>query len=210
MSKLQAAGLGAILGLFLSLMYICDSTERMEAEKNREIAEIHETVYVPVSKQVSKDADIILNDWYQEEQNLTAPYENIPLKAEYQNYLEQRCADYGTDFFLVIALMESESQFDEEAEGDNGNSIGLMQINNVWWETMSNKGLDIFDSKDNIEAGLIILTSYLEKYADEATAIQMYKCGETRGRELLSSGIILTQCTDVVNRAEEIKKETAR
>ena len=73
---------------------------------------------------------------------------------------------------------------------------------------MSNRGIDVFTVRGNIDASLIILSEYLDKYQDETIAIQMYKCGEHRGRELLSMGITLSQAEMVVERKEQIKKET--
>lgn len=207
MNKTKAIGLGLVLGAMMGLIYASYEADKMEAEFHKEISEQIAAISVEpivVEEQIIIDADEVVI--------MTAPYPNIPLDDEYQIYLEQRCADYGIDYFLVIALMESESNFDTEAEGDSdiGGSVGLMQINNCWWESMYKKGIDVFDVRGNIDASLIILNEYLEKYQDEATAIQMYKCGEPRGRELLSMGIVISQAKDVVTRAEEIKKETTR
>lgn len=210
MNKLQAAGLGAVIGLGFGILHVASATEYQIAEAEKSIQPMPIVKeYVPVATQFMKDADVILEEWQEENK---APYECIPLKEEYQSYLEKRCADYEVDYFLMVALMESESQFDEDAEGDKhiGSSVGLMQINAIWWDAMESRGLDVFDSYDNMEASLIILSDYLDRYKDPATAVQMYKCGESRGRELYFSGVILPQCKDVVERADEIKKEATR
>ena len=126
MNKLKAIGLGFVLALMFGLIYVTSESDRQIGEMAEKIESIPiNTEYVSVAEQVSADADAILAEWEETKVNV-APYENIPLAEEEQIYLEERCKDYGIDFFLVIALMESESNFDTEAEGDSGNSYGLM------------------------------------------------------------------------------------
>lgn len=137
-------------------------------------------------------------------EEITVPYEDIDLESDLQIHLWERCNFHSIDFWLALALMESESTYNYEAV--NGDSKGLMQINRCWWGYY--KELDVNSPYDNIEIGLLILEDLLTKY-DELTAIHMYKCGEGRGQELLDKGIIITQAQWVIDRAEEMRKSHA-
>ncbi len=132
-----------------------------------------------------------------------APYDFITLDDEYQIVLESLCADLDLDFFTMASLMFSESSFRENAKGDGGNSIGLFQINKCWWDYMFDKhGLDAHDVYDNIEIGCIIYKDLLDKYGSDEKAIQMYKCGESRGKKLWNEGKKLKSIDGILERAK--------
>lgn len=158
-------------------------------------------------EQVEADIDKIFIEWLKEVEENNTPYEFLALDNEYQIYLEERCAEYDLDFFLMASLMFSESSFRPNVAGDNGKSVGLFQINECNWEEMSEYGLDVFEPMDNIECGLIIFSKLMDKYEDEATAIQMYKCGEARGKQLLSEGKMLGCIEGIIDRAEKWKEK---
>lgn len=137
---------------------------------------------------------------------MSAPYDFIPLDDELQIYMEERCNDMEINFFLAAALMESESSFLTSALGDAniGYSVGLFQINNCWWGYMEERGIDVFQPKGNIDAGLLIMKGLMNDYPDDVAAvIQCYKCGKGRGEELMREGIYLNSIEEIVNRAIE-------
>lgn len=136
------------------------------------------------------------------------PYDFIPLDDELQLYMIERCNDLGIDFFIAAALMESESTFNVNAVGDSGNSIGLFQINKVWWDTMADSGIDVHEPKGNIEAGLRIMRELISRYPEDIKmVIQTYKCGISRGEELAAEGIIIGAVDVVLRTAEEFKEK---
>ena len=136
-----------------------------------------------------------------------APYDFIHLSDELQIHMESLCADYDLDFFLCAALMESESTFREDAISRDGKDIGLFQIRaSVWEDYFNEMGLDIRDPKDNIECGLLIIKNLLDKYPEE-TALQCYKCGETRGLQLINEGTVIKSVQYVLERQAEWKRK---
>lgn len=157
-----------------------------------------------VEEMAERDIQRKYEAWVEAEKSEYAPFDFLSLDDEYQIYMEERCAELGLDFFLAASLMFSESSFRADAVGDNGKSIGFFQINEVNWETMSDKyGLDVFVPLDNIECGLIIFYKLMDKYGDSTTAIQCYKCGESRGKKLLKEGKVLSSIEGIIERADE-------
>ncbi|MBO7357531.1 MAG: transglycosylase SLT domain-containing protein [Lachnospiraceae bacterium] len=135
------------------------------------------------------------------------PYEFIPLSDDLQIHLNRKCEEMGIDFFLGAALMESESSFIEDAISEDGKDIGLFQIRaSVWQKHFEEMDLDIHEPTQNIECGLHILKDLLDKYPVE-TALQCYKCGETRGLELLREGIKLGVVDDILARQKEWQRK---
>lgn len=170
-----------------------------------------QTINVPVTSIEMPDIEIIYAHPVEEvltievETEEFAPYEFISLRDELQIYMETLCADMDLDYFLCAALMESESTFREDVTSKDGKDIGLFQIRaSVWEKHFKERGLDIYDSKDNIECGLIIIKDLLDKYPVE-TALQCYKCGETKGLQLLEEGTVIKSVQYILERWEEYK-----
>lgn len=118
---------------------------------------------------------------------------NIPLSADLQEYTWNLCQEYDVPFEVVLAVMEQESNFNVHVR-DNVNyngtrDRGLMQINSVNWSWLQAEGLDVNDTKQNIEAGVLILSRFIEKYPLEQSLVA-YQCGEGRMKQkgLTSTG----------------------
>lgn len=111
------------------------------------------------------------------------PYDFIPLSDELQTHLHAKCKEYGINYNLALALIKTESNFKEDAVGDNGRSIGLCQIQPKWHsKTATERGLSIYDPADNVELMLVLLTSNLERCEGDMTgALQMYNTGGPSG-----------------------------
>ena len=167
--------------------------------------------YPPQSKEVKevplvtiKEPPIVVEAVLEEE---FTPYSFISLEDELQIYMESLCADMELDFFLCAALMESESSFREDVVSRDGKDIGLFQIRaSVWEDYFKEMGLDIYTPRDNIKAGLHIIKKLCDKYPVE-TAIQCYKCGESRGLQLMEEGIVLSSIETILDRQEEWKRK---
>ena len=71
-------------------------------------------------------------------------YYNIPMSHELQDVVIDTCAIYGIDEKVVFAQIDAESSFDINKIGDNGDSIGLMQIQPKWYqEELIQQGIDL-------------------------------------------------------------------
>lgn len=197
MRKKQLVQLLVLAGITIA---ICIATiDKTECE-----GMVIEEKKLSVEEMAERDIQRKFDAWVEAEKSEYAPFDFLKLDDEYQIYMEERCAELGLDFFLAASLMFSESSFRADAVGDNGKSIGFFQINECNWETMSDKyGLDVFVPLDNIECGLIIFSKLMDKYGDATTAIQCYKCGESRGKKLLKEGKVLGSIEGIIERADE-------
>lgn len=100
-------------------------------------------------------------------------------QLEINSHIEKTAKRYGLNPDIIKALIEEESGWCESAEGDNGNSIGLMQIQERWHkERMKRLGVnDLYDSEQNITVGCDILSELLNKYGNYEDALSAYNSG---------------------------------
>ncbi len=136
--------------------------------------------------------------------------EEIPLDVELQQYMQELCEENNLSFAFALMVMESESQYNPDAVGDDGMSIGYFQINQINWERMAEEyGYDPHKPKGNIGSGVAILAELFEKYEDPYMVLLSYKCGESRGKDLYEQGVYTTKqfdCAELCKRAQEIER----
>lgn len=118
-------------------------------------------------------------------ESVFTPYDFISLSDELQTHIHTKCKEYGINYNLALAIIKTESNFDVDAVGDNGQATGLCQIWAKWHgQTAIERGLDINNPADNVELMLVILTSNLERCEGDMTgALQMYNTGGSSGCE---------------------------
>lgn len=87
----------------------------------------------------------------------------------------------GIDWKLLKAIAQTESSENPNVTGDDGRSIGLMQVQFLIGEAYAGVTCldELFDVDKNIEAGSGYLQHLLSKYSLEG-AIQAYNLGETK------------------------------
>ena len=80
----------------------------------------------------------------------------VPLDLETQTEIWEICGEDQRIFCMVMAIAEKETRFDPEAVGDNGRSIGLMQINTRWqYDRIEKLGItDLTDPAQNVAVGI--------------------------------------------------------
>nr|DAV39254.1 MAG TPA: hypothetical protein [Caudoviricetes sp.] len=100
-------------------------------------------------------------------------------ELETNNHIEKMAKRYGLNPDVIKALIEEESGWCESAEGDDGNSIGLMQIQKRWHkDRMKRLGVtDLYDPEENITVGCDILSELLKKYGNYKDALSVYNSG---------------------------------
>lgn len=117
---------------------------------------------------------------------------DVPLSEELQEYTQDVCEEYEVSYPLVVAIMQKESHFDEDAISAT-KDYGIMQINSgnhEWLEEML--GItDWFDPKQNILAGVYILSQF-NGYEDVHQILMSYNCGPTGAKNLWADGIYST------------------
>lgn len=105
----------------------------------------------------------------------------FPLK--YENYVSEYSKDYNVDPMLVMAVMKSESNFNDNAHSKK-NAKGLMQITDSTGSWIAQQlGVTDFtpemlmDPKTNIEFACWYLDNLQEEFHDETLVIAAYNAG---------------------------------
>ena len=104
--------------------------------------------------------------------------------------MQQACEKYGVPYALALAVAESESSFDLEA--DSGTCWGVMQIHPINYPRLRENGIEPTEYEGNITAGVFLLGELLEKYTDTHKALMAYNCGETGAKRLWKEGYVTT------------------
>lgn len=132
--------------------------------------------------------------------DIEVKYYNIPLSHNLQKFIYEICADSECPISLILAVIEVESEFDQEIESDTGDR-GLMQINEINYDQLAEeyRSADMFNPYQNVFCGVKILSTYIEKYDGDFTkALMCYNLGEYGARKAWESGIDSTDYTDKV------------
>ena len=134
---------------------------------------------------------------------------DVPLDEDLQEYIFYLSDSYGLDHTLVLAVIQTESDFDPKAVSPDGEDWGLMQINEVnhaWLE--EELGVkDFLDPYQNVQAGTYMLAKLFEKYDHTEQVLMAYNMGETGARRAWENGACWTNYVDKVlwNQYELIK-----
>ena len=104
--------------------------------------------------------------------------DDIPLDFETQAYLRAACEESGVAFELALAVIRQETDY-RNIEGDNGDSIGYMQVQQKWHqERMNRLGVtDLSHPLGNFRVGLDYLRELMNKYGTEE-ALTAYNSGK--------------------------------
>ena len=102
-------------------------------------------------------------------------------EVEQKDYIEETAESYGISPKLVKAIIEVESGGDANAIGDNGNSIGLMQIQPRYHAQRLKEGESLMDPKVNVRVGCEILSEIMDKYGTLDEILTVYNAGHDTG-----------------------------
>lgn len=100
---------------------------------------------------------------------------------ERKDYIEETAESYSISPKLVKAIIEVESGGDANAVGDNGNSLGLMQIQPRYHAQRLKEGESLLDPKVNVRVGCEILSEIMDKYGTLDEALTVYNAGHDTG-----------------------------
>lgn len=105
------------------------------------------------------------------------------LSDDVQQYIYDKCKEYGVPYELIMAIMKKESTFRPGAK--NGPCVGLMQLNiNYNSATASALGVSLYDAKGNALVGIIAVSNLLSKYSIH-DALMCYNMGEFGAKKYL-------------------------
>lgn len=120
-------------------------------------------------------------------------YFDCPLPRDLQDYIFTLCDQKNIQPSLVIAIIEQESDFQADLISTT-NDYGLMQINACNHERLSKAhGItDFLDAKQNILAGVVMLSDLFCKYDDPHALMMAYNMGEAGAGKARANGIMAT------------------
>lgn len=135
-----------------------------------------------------------------------APLYDVPLSADLQEHISRLCDKYSVDMPLVLAIIGQESNYRPDAVGDNGNSLGLMQIQPRWHQGRMNKlGVtDLLDPFQNVTVGIDLLAELIET-GGTRWAIMVYNAGVETADYHTAIGTVTDYAAEVERLREEIK-----
>lgn len=133
----------------------------------------------------------------------------FPEKMQCYTYI--LCKQYGVDYSLVVALIERESGYVFDKVGDDGNSIGYMQIyESAHTDRMERLNCtNLKNPYQNVMVGIDFIAELIEKYGTVQDALAAYNYGERGAREhLWNKGIYVYSYNEgIMNRARELEEE---
>ncbi len=133
---------------------------------------------------------------------------HVPLEARLQEHISNECAKYEIDPLLVVAMIFRESAYKSDAIGDNGNSVGLMQIQERFHGDRMQK-LNVSDLRDpfqNVTVGIDFLAEEIGKYRTISEALTAYNAGDVGAyKSYFSKGIYESEyAREVLDKWEEL------
>lgn len=134
---------------------------------------------------------------------------DIPLLDELQEYTIELCEQYNLNPVLVFAIMGVESEYHPNLIS-NTDDYGLMQINKVNHGWLADElGInDILNPRQNIKAGVHILSGIAEDYDTPQEILMVYNCGEGGAQNRWAKGIYSTYHVEkVLARMKNLKRK---
>lgn len=178
-------------------------SEDIEAEQMARITEMVGPIEVEEVEEVELPSVTDLTGVKLHEQKV---WDDIKLTEDEQIALWDKCKELEINYWFILALCESESSFRPDAVGDNGNSVGYMQINKCNWDRMAKEyGLDVHEPLDNLLCGAVIFAELANKYDTIERVVMSYKCGESKAKSLIADGFVLRCVEEITNRAIELQ-----
>lgn len=120
-----------------------------------------------------------------------------PNHSEVAEIVFRKCAHYGFNPYLIMAIIQVESNFNTRAISKHG-AYGLMQVNyEVWKDELKVDFTRIFEREYNIDLGLRILKHYYDKASgDMFMALFRYNNG-LKNNNTQFNGKIASTCFSV-------------
>lgn len=116
----------------------------------------------------------------------------IDVKGISNEMIDDIAVRSGVDPNIVKAIIVEESGGNPNAVGDNGESIGLMQIQPKHHKKrMEELGIvSLFDPQENVILGCSILSDLYDKYGNYEDALSVYNSGNTKDGKAYAERIL--------------------
>ena len=121
--------------------------------------------------------------------------------VKYIDIVKKYSTEYNLDVHFVMAVIRTESKFNEDAESDKG-AKGLMQVkeDTAKW-CVEQFGIayegDITNPETNISIGCAYLRYLIDKFGNVSTALAAYNAGEGNVAEWLEAQESTAELTDI-------------
>lgn len=174
-----------VFTLFLLIVCCSDNAGKSRIDSQEQIP------YAEPVELMMSDGDA--EEDFENEKIESALYENgyfrpdVPLDGDTQALLHAACEESGITYELALAVIRQETEF-RNVIGDNGDSIGYMQIQPRWHkDRMERLGVtDLTDPYSNFRVGCDFLAELLSKYTLEE-ALTAYNSGKPGKSEYATS-----------------------
>lgn len=198
-----------------------EADEEFLIERTKEIHESgQQTESEVLTEERLKAFDSKSADWGGEQEGFV--YYQIPEKyTVYGGYFPEKmqiytfclCKQYGVKYALIVAMIERESGYEFDRIGDDGNSIGYMQIyESAHTDRMERLGcVNLLNPYQNVRVGIDYMAELIEKYGAIQDALAAYNYGERGAREKLwNNGVYVYEYNEgIMSRMKEIEEELA-
>lgn len=126
-----------------------------------------------------------------------------PLSKKIQREIFHICEDAALSFELIMSLICEESGWDQECVSDDGESVGLMQIQEKWHaELMDKTGCtDLTDPIQNVRVGTALLKRHFRTYQDPAWALMAYNGGQAYADRMIEQNKTSAYAERILRRA---------
>ena len=144
----------------------------------------------------------------EEENSIYITLYDVPLSAETQTYVASLSEQYNVPENLIYAVMSKESGFNSDVISYS-NDFGIMQINAINHQWLSEElGItDFLNERENILAGVYILSILYKQFDETEQVLMAYNCGPTGANNLLAQGITQTEYSQsVLKEMERIRR----
>ena len=133
---------------------------------------------------------------------------DIPMEAEFQEWIYTYCNEKDISPAVVIAIIEKESNYNSNAIGDEGSSIGLMQIYHKFHEERAERlGVtNLFEPKQNIKVGVDYLLELFEENPEPAWVLNAYNGGRAYANRKENAGEVTEYSVDILDRAAVLER----
>jgi soluble lytic murein transglycosylase-like protein len=136
---------------------------------------------------------------------------DCPLPKKVQREIFHICEDNSLSFELVMSLICEESGWDSECISDNGESVGLMQIQKRWHaELMDKTGCtDLTDPVQNVRVGTALLKRHFSTYQDPAWALMAYNGGQAYADRMIEQNKTSAYAERILRRAAAYERSNS-
>lgn len=131
------------------------------------------------------------------------------LSKKVQRKIFDICAGANISFEFVMSLIQKESGWDAGCVSDNGESVGLMQIQGRWHRELMDKlgCTDLTDPVQNVRVGVELLKRHFNTYKEPVWVLMAYNGGQAYADRMIREGRISGYASEIMEQAEKFEKE---